>query len=186
MQLGDRGRRSKGQSHSAAVEAVEADEEVDTCEAGAEAMDRGEGAGGQQEERSAAAAKHPRSAGGSPDGGPAPRARWDDSDDGDGGCSLPDRPALMLEVQIPFETAAWTGAHACATPDQGSEYKSEASETSGEGSEDQDATQTKPQDPVKLLRQQEDETQEAKNNIALGALYGINRPTVEKILQPQG
>jgi hypothetical protein len=58
-----------------------------------------------------------------------------------------------------------------ATPAQ-----SEARETLGAGSEDQEATQTQPHDPVKVLRQQEGAELEAKNDIALGALYGINRP----------
>jgi hypothetical protein len=129
-----------------------------------------------------------------------------DSDDGDGACSLPDGSALMLadEVQIatvaqgrreesdrskprspkPNERgprAAGTGAHPSATPAKGSEYKSEASETSGEGSEYQAATQHKPQDPVKLLRKQEDEELEAKNDTALGAIYGVGLPQVAKI-----
>jgi hypothetical protein len=59
-----------------------------------------------------------------------------DSDDGDGACSLPDGPALMLMDQVPLKTGAGTGAHASATPAREREYKSEASETSGEGSED--------------------------------------------------
>ncbi len=137
---------------------------------GAEDMDRGDAAGAQQKDHSPATATRPCLAAGSPDGSPVPRAWWDDTDDGDGACSPPAGTALMFEDQIPIKPAAGTGAHASATPAQESEYKSEASETSGEASEDQEATQTKPQDPVRLLRQQEEAELEAKNDIALGAL----------------
>jgi hypothetical protein len=121
-------------------------------------MDRDDAAGGQQEELSPAAAKRSRSAGGSPAESPVPRARWDDSDEIDGVCSLPAGTALMLEDQIPFETAAGTRAHTSGTRAQETEYKSE------------------PQDPVLLLREQVDEPLEATNDNTLGALYGIDPP----------
>ncbi len=59
--------------------------------------------------------------------------------------------------------------------------RSASTRTPGEGSEDQEATQTKPQVPVKLLRQQENEALEAKNYIALGALFCIEPPMVKNI-----
>ncbi len=186
-QPGGRGRGSKGQAPSEPVKtrnsfsSLEADEEVDACGAKTEAMDRGDHAGGQQAELSPAGAKRPRPAGGSPDGSPVPKSRWDDRDNGDGACSLPAGTVLILEDQTPIEPAAGTGAHASATPAQEREYKSEASETSGEWSEDKEATQTKPQDTVKLLRQQEEAELEAKNDSAIGALYSIDPTMVEKL-----
>jgi hypothetical protein len=72
-----------------------------------------------------------------------------------------------------------------ATPAQETEYKGEASGTVGEGSHDQEATQRPPQDAVRLLRQQEHEALGATDDIALGAIYGIDRHLVEKIQSAQ-
>ena len=174
-------------------------------------MDRSDAAEDQQTEQSRAVVKRPRSADGPPDGSPEMRPRWGDSEDGDSAPSPAAGTALMLEDQTPIVTAAleslqgsdtrkppsprpqgweWraggTGARAAAMPTQGSEYKSEASVTSGVGCEDQEATLTKLQDPVKLLRLQDIAALEAKNDTAIGAVYGMDPSTVVKFkaLQP--
>ncbi len=53
--------------------------------------------------------------------------------------------------------------------------------TSGEGSEDQQATKTQQQEPVKLLRHQADEALEAMNNTTLGAIDCMDLAQVESI-----
>ncbi len=81
--------------------------------------------------------------------------------------------------------AAGTSARVAATPTQESEYEREASETSCEGCEDQEATPIKPQDPVKRLCQPEAKALEATNDIALGTTYGVDLPRVARIKAQQ-
>ncbi len=98
-------------------------------------------------------------------GSPAPSARWSDSEDGDSTSGPPDGPALALEDQVPTEDAtlgrregretrkpraptpqrgarraAGTDAYGTVMRSQESDDMREASETSGEESEDQEAT----------------------------------------------
>ncbi len=85
------------------------------------------------------------------------------------------------------------GAHAAVTRAHESDDKSEASESSGEESEDQEATGahaetngrrsqwTVQQDPVKQLRQQERQALETKNDNILGAIYDVDLPMVARI-----
>ena len=69
-------------------------------------MDLGDAVGNQQEELSPDGAKRRRSEGVSPVGSRVPRARWRNSDDGEGAWRLPTHVSLFFEDQVATETAA--------------------------------------------------------------------------------